>query len=180
MTTDNPVRPVSETVSAADMDQVLAQILTDNQPSMDRQVSRAATNLKRASNVIEQVEIRKVHNHTGLTPAAFRVLLMTWAFGPVEAKHLSRISGVSRQAVSGVLANLERDGLVSRERAVKSDRRLVPTQVTDAGRELIEANIAHHNAVQREFFSPLSTEELETLTDLLRRLVVNAHEELHG
>lgn len=168
----------SRVVHATDMDWVLADILTSGHPEMDRDVSRAATNLKRAANILEQVEVRfvhngtLVHNGTGLTPAAFRVLLMTWAFGPVEAKDVARLSGVSRQAVSSVLANLERAGLVTRERAVKSDKRLVPVSLTAEGRALMEENVAHHNSVQARYFASLTRQELRTLTNLLRKLIV--------
>ena len=155
---------------------MLAATVTDDRPELDQEILRAATNLKRAATVLEQIETRNVHNTTGRTSAAFRVLVMTWAFGPIEAKDVSRLSGVSRQAVSGVLATLERDGLVSRERATKADKRLVPVTITDAGRTLVEDNLHRQNKVQKDFFGALSAPELQTLIELLSRLVVAEHD----
>jgi DNA-binding MarR family transcriptional regulator len=173
---DQVARPLPASISAKDMDAMLAAAVTHDHPELDREILRAATNLKRAATVLEQIETRLVHNTTGRTSAAFRVLVMTWAFGPIEAKDVSRLSGVSRQAVSGVLATLERDGLVSRERATKADKRLVPVTITTAGRELVEGNLLRQNEVQQEFFGGLSPEELQTLVTLLGRLVVAPHE----
>jgi DNA-binding MarR family transcriptional regulator len=172
---DQVARPVPSSISAKDMDGMLAATTTIDRPEIDQEVLRAATNLKRAATVLEQIETRLVHNITGRTSAAFRVLVMTWAFGPIEAKDVSRLSGVSRQAVSGVLAILERDGLVSRERATKEDKRLVPITLTDAGRALVEDNLLRQNEVQQEFFGALAPGELQTLIQLLSRIVVAAH-----
>ncbi|MER8073019.1 MarR family transcriptional regulator [Streptomyces sp. NPDC094034] len=169
-------RPVPSSISAKDMDAMLAATVTNGHPELSHDILRAATNLKRAATVLEQIETRMVHNTTGRTSAAFRVLVMTWAFGPIEAKDVSRLSGVSRQAVSGVLATLERDGLVGRERATKADKRLVPVTITEAGRDLVEGNLLRQNEVQQEFFGSLSSEEMQTLIELLSRLIVAAHD----
>jgi DNA-binding MarR family transcriptional regulator len=173
---DRVARPSPSSISAKDLDGLLAAAATTCRPKMDQEVLRAATNLKRAATVLDQIEVRSVHTSTGRTSAAFRVLVMTWAFGPIEAKDVSRLSGVSRQAVSGVLATLERDGLVTRERATKADKRLAPVTITAAGAELVEKNLLPQNQVQREFFGALSPDELQTLIDLLARLIVAAHD----
>ena len=169
-------RQPPSSISAKDLDGLLAATVTAERSDIDKNVLRAATNLKRAATVLDQMEIRDVHSTTGRTPAAFRVLVMTWAFGPIEAKDVSRLSGVSRQAVSGVLATLERDGLVSRERATKADKRLVPVTITEAGAALVKENLVPQHHVQQRFLSALSPDELLTLTELLSRVVVAAHD----
>ncbi|MDN5913628.1 MAG: MarR family transcriptional regulator [Pseudonocardia sp.] len=173
---DHVARPMPSSISAKDLDGMLAATVTSDRPELDQEILRAATNLKRAATVLEQIETRNVHNTTGRTSAAFRVLVMTWAFGPIEAKDVSRLSGVSRQAVSGVLATLERDGLVSRERATKTDKRLAPVTITDTGQQLVEDNLHRQNEVQKDFFGALSADELGTLIELLSRLVIAEHD----
>lgn len=173
---DHVARPMPSSISAKDMDGMLAAAVTGARPEIDQNVLRAATNLKRAATILEQVETHILHGATGRTPAAFRVLVMTWAFGPIEAKDVSRLSGVSRQAVSGVLATLERDGLVSRERATREDKRLAPITITAAGRSLVEDNVLHQNEIQKSFFGGLSAAELQTLIELLGRLILAAHD----
>src|SRR5690349_3799845 len=108
-------------VRADNFDEFLAGAVSRRTRNVDPLVLKAATNLKRAATVLDQIEQRELHPFTGRTTAAFRVLVMIWAFGPVEAKDVARLSGVSRQSVSAVLANLERDELVSRHRAAKVD-----------------------------------------------------------
>lgn len=164
-------------ISAKDFEGLVAAAVVARHQEVDQRVLRAATDLKRAANVLEQIEVRKVHASAGRTSAAFRVLVMIWAFGPIEAKDVTRLSGVTRQAVSSCLATLDRDGLVSRERATKADKRLVPVTVTQAGAELVERNLLPQNQVQQAFFEVLSPDELTTLTDLLARLLVAAHDQ---
>ncbi|MEU6644080.1 MarR family transcriptional regulator [Saccharomonospora sp. NPDC046836] len=169
-------RQPPSSISAKDLDGLLAETVSAQVRDLDQEVLRAATNLKRAATVLDQLEIRHVHGANRRTPAAFRVLVMIWAFGPIEAKDVSRLSGVSRQAVSGVLATLERDGLVSRERATKADKRLVPVTITQDGAELVEANLLPQHEVQQKFFEALSPDEVRTLIQLLSRIIVAAHD----
>jgi DNA-binding MarR family transcriptional regulator len=162
-------------IHAADLERRLASAVAARVPGVDQRVLKAATNLKRAATVLDQVEIRDLHSFTGRTTAAFRVLVVIWAFGPTEAREVARLSGVSRQAVSSVLTTLERDGLISRERATKADKRLVPITITPEGAELVEQHLVPQNEVQQAFFEVLAPEELETLMDLLGRLIITAH-----
>jgi MarR family transcriptional regulator, organic hydroperoxide resistance regulator len=163
-------------VRADNFQEFLAGAVSRRSPDVDPLVLKAATNLKRAATILDQIEQRELHSFTGRTTAAFRVLVMIWAFGPVEAKDVARLSGVSRQSVSAVLATLERDELVSRERATKEDKRLVPVTVTTAGAELVEQHLTPQNKIQQKFFEGLEPDEVAILVQLLGRLIVNAHD----
>jgi len=175
MTIETGVRIPPSSIHARDLEGFLADAVRRAHPELDQLVLRAATNLKRSFNILSQEEARHMHPLSGRTAAAFRVLVMVWAFGPIEAKDVARLSGVSRQAVSGVLSSLERDSLVNRERATKADRRLAPITITPEGAELVEEHLAPQNNAQRAFFSSLSSEELRTLVGLLAKLIVGTH-----
>ena len=54
------------------------------------------------------------------------MLFVLWLAGPLESRHVARLAGMSRAAVSALVKTLERDGLVTRTQ-VPSDRRAVIT-----------------------------------------------------
>ncbi|MGZ9225068.1 MAG: MarR family winged helix-turn-helix transcriptional regulator, partial [Anaerolineales bacterium] len=68
-----------------------------------------------------------------------------------------------------VIDNLERDGLVRRERDAK-DRRVIHVHLTEAGKGKIEAVFPGHVAALVEEFSVLSASEQETLGELCKKL----------
>jgi len=172
---ESAVRRPAASITAQDLEALLSHAVTEIHPEVDERALKAAINLKRAATILDQIELSELHSYTGRTSAAFRVLVMIWGFGPMEAKDVARLSGVSRQAVSSVLSTLERDGLVSRQRAAKADKRLVPITVTEAGAALVEEHLAPQNRLQGEFFSVLSPDELATFVSMLARLIVAAH-----
>jgi MarR family transcriptional regulator, organic hydroperoxide resistance regulator len=175
MTLDSELSAQPSSIHARDLESLLAAAVKRAHPELDQLVLKASTNLKRSFNILSQEEAREMHPSSGRTAAAFRVLVMVWAFGPIEAKDVARLSGVSRQAVSGVLSSLERDGLVTRERATKADRRLAPITISPEGAELVEEHLAPQNNAQRAFFSTLTRGELRTLVDLLAKVIVGHH-----
>ena len=68
-----------------------------------------------------------------------------------------------------MIDNLERDGLVRRERDTK-DRRVIHVHLTEAGKGKIEAVFPNHVMALVEEFSVLSASEQETLGELCKRL----------
>jgi DNA-binding MarR family transcriptional regulator len=170
MTATEPPPPDPAPVSAADMAARLTAAAAAGREGLDPDVLSAATNLKRAATVLDQIETARVHAPAGQSPAAFRTLVMVHAFGPIAAKDVSRLAGVSRQAVSGVLATLERGGLVRRERATRADRRLAPVTITRKGRSTVDRLVGPQNRAQAAFFGGLDAAERRTLLDLLSRL----------
>lgn len=167
-------------VAAHELESLLASAVTAREGDVDELALRASINLKRAAVVLNQREVSALHQVSGSSSASMRVLIMVWAFGPMEAKDLARLSGVTRQAVSGCLATLERDGLVRRERELSEDRRLVSITVTPSGREAVEGYLGPQNALHRVYFRSLEDSELETLVQLLSRLVVTGHDHVAG
>ena len=68
-----------------------------------------------------------------------------------------------------VVDNLEKRGLVRRERD-QEDRRMVIVHLTDSGHELIEKVLPGHVEAIKEQFKGLSKEEHIILGNLLRKL----------
>ncbi|MGH9186968.1 MAG: MarR family transcriptional regulator, partial [Acidimicrobiales bacterium] len=102
--------------------------------------------------------------------AGFRVMFTIWVSGPLEPRNIAGLAGMSRAAVSSVLNTLERDGLVARSRD-QADRRLVTVRLTPGGRRRLEKAYVLQNHREQQLLSVLEADELDTLTNLLRRLL---------
>jgi MarR family 2-MHQ and catechol resistance regulon transcriptional repressor len=84
--------------------------------------------------------------------------------GKVSSKILKSVSNLTT-----VIDNLERDGLVKRERD-EQDRRVIHVHLTEAGRNRIEAVLPGHFAALVEIFQVLSASEQESLGELCKKL----------
>jgi MarR family transcriptional regulator, 2-MHQ and catechol-resistance regulon repressor len=104
-----------------------------------------------------------------LTASQFGLLETLMHLGPLCQKDLARKLLVSGGNVTMVVDNLERRGLVTRERNT-ADRRLVTVALTAAGRKLIAAVFPRHMAAIVAQFEILTSTEQETLRRLCRTL----------
>jgi DNA-binding MarR family transcriptional regulator len=161
-------------IHAVDLEDAIASMVLNHHPDLSESALRLATNLKRAATVLVQREESAFLSEVNRSSAAVRALTMIWMFEPVEARDIARLSGYSRQAVSGVLTLLERDGLIVRERAASSDRRLAPVSITQAGRAFVEAIIPRQNRLEADYFARLSEVEQRQLASLLAKLIIGA------
>jgi MarR family transcriptional regulator, 2-MHQ and catechol-resistance regulon repressor len=105
----------------------------------------------------------------GLTEGQFGVLEMLQHLGPLSQREIGRKQFRTGGNVTVVVDNLEKRGLVRRERN-HDDRRLVIVHLTDAGRTLIEAVFPGHVARIVEALAALSPEQQSTLAELSRTL----------
>ena len=105
----------------------------------------------------------------GLTPSQFGVLETLYHLGPLMVSQLADKHLKSRNNFTIVVDNLEKQGLVRRERT-SEDRRAVWVHLTEAGREKIEQIIPEHVQVVVQDMDVLNAEEQEQLGALLRRL----------
>lgn len=108
---------------------------------------------------------------TAASPARFQVLSLLWAAGKrgVPHKEIVAALGVTRATVSGLMAALERDSLVTSVEA-SSDRRSVLASLTRKGEATVEKAIEANKTRIRTAFNVLSPDELTTLTTLLERV----------
>lgn len=119
---------------------------------------------------------RRTHplQQSDLTPEQFWLLKRLWVHGPLRVGELAAQLGVTPGSVTVACKRLERLGLVQRERGVSGDERVVTVSLTPAGRQRLEAWRDARRGYLLELLSSLNTDELETLRQLLARLVVAA------
>jgi MarR family transcriptional regulator, 2-MHQ and catechol-resistance regulon repressor len=111
----------------------------------------------------------------GVTPAQLAVLEALLHLGPLSAGELGRALLRSNPNVSLVVANLERDELVRRERS-DQDRRVVRISLTPQGRRLIQRVFPPHARRVADLMSALGPDEQEQLGRLCKKLGLAAQE----
>jgi MarR family 2-MHQ and catechol resistance regulon transcriptional repressor len=104
-----------------------------------------------------------------LTYSQFAVLETLYHLGPLTQGEVSQKILKSVSNITTVIDNLERDGLVRRERDVK-DRRVIHVHLTEAGSRKIEEVLPAHVAALVNEFKVLSASEQEQLSKLCKKL----------
>jgi MarR family transcriptional regulator, 2-MHQ and catechol-resistance regulon repressor len=105
----------------------------------------------------------------GVTPGQLGVMEALMHLGPLTQGELGRKLLRSGGNVTTVIDNLERRGLVGRQRN-RNDRRVVTVTLTSAGRELIEEIFPHHARAVAQAMAMLTVAEQEELGRLCRKL----------
>ena len=124
--------------------------------------------LWRASHAVE-VRAKLRLSEYGLTLSQFSVTEARYRVGRVSQRAVARKILRSSGNLTLVIDNLERDGLVRRERDTR-DRRVYTVHLTDAGRDLIARVLKPHVQGIVEVFAALNAEELAHLAGLTRKL----------
>ncbi len=104
-----------------------------------------------------------------LTYSQFAVLEALYHLGSMTQGEISGKVLKSGSNMTTVIDNLERDGLVRRERQDK-DRRVIYVHLTEAGRKAVEAVLPNHVSALVEEFSVLTVGEQEALANLCKKL----------
>lgn len=117
----------------------------------------------------------------GLTEGRLAIMfrLRHQADGGVALGELASMLNVSARNVTGLIDNLERDGLVERVPDAE-DRRSIQARLTPAGRERIDGIWRESLAHQVHLTEGFSEEELTQLRHLCLRLVQNMHDRVEG
>lgn len=102
--------------------------------------------------------------------ARYQVLMALWASKRkgISHKHIVAAMGVTRATVSGLMAALERDGLV-KSQVDGEDRRKLIARLTAKGEAVIKKQHELNLVKFRAVFSSFTSEELSSLTALLHR-----------
>jgi len=125
-------------------------------------LNRAAMHATRAvAERVREAGVRRPH---------FTVLVALDEGGPSSQADLGRRLGIDRSDLHAVVNDLERDGLVTRERDERDRRRNV-IGLTPAGRDALRDLDARVEAAQADLLAPLSAAERQELERLLRRVV---------
>ncbi len=114
-------------------------------------------------------------DEAGLSFAQYRVLMHLFFAeemgdrGELNPSEISDRQGVSRNTMSAFIRNLEEDGLVER-RLDPKDRRRFNISLTDSGRDIVSQHTRDHLQTIDHCFSALTSDEQETLFNLLHKL----------
>lgn len=103
------------------------------------------------------------------TPSQFAVLEALYHLGSMTQGEVSTKVLKSGSNMTTVIDNLERDGLVRRERDGK-DRRVIHVHLTEAGKGQVAAVLPGHVAALVDEFKVLSASEQELLGELCKKL----------
>ena len=114
-------------------------------------------------------------DEAGLSFAQYRVLMHLFFAeemgdrGELNPSEISDRQGVSGNTMSSFIRNLEEDGLIERK-LDPADRRRFNISLTDSGRALVGQHTRTHLETIDHCFSALSSEEQDTLFQLLQKL----------
>ncbi|WP_034383534.1 MarR family winged helix-turn-helix transcriptional regulator [Deinococcus sp. YIM 77859] len=134
----------------------------------ERAALDAYIKLWRAAHAVEVAANRHLADH-GLTVSQFGVLEALYHLGPLSQRQLADKILRSSGNLTMVIDNLERGGLVRRERDPQ-DRRVMKVFLTPQGETLVARVLPNHVRGIRELFTALTAEELEELATLTRKL----------
>lgn len=104
-----------------------------------------------------------------VTPVQYAALAKLHDLGPTSQNALGRMVGIDPATMFGVAGRLAKRGLVTPS-VDPNDARLVLLELTDVGRETVEAMKARGLEVTDKTLAPLSRDEAETLVRLLAKL----------
>lgn len=143
---------------------------------VERRALNAFIKLLRAAHWLSRSADR-TREAVGLTEAQFGVLEALLHVGPSAQTTLADKLLTSTSNLTVVLDNLERDGLITRQRSLE-DRRQRLVRLSKEGRKLIERIFPSHVTRITEAMSVLSPEEQEELGRLCRKLGVATEKNL--
>lgn len=141
--------------------------------SFDFESLLAVSNIYRAANAVRNRMERELLTPAGLSWGGFTILFVLWVWGNRETGQLAADCGVAKGTLSGMLATLERAGMVTRSRH-HSDGRKVMVNLEPRGHDAIEGLFPPFNAYESKFTANLTGEERRELARLLRIVTATA------
>ncbi|UJL46763.1 MarR family transcriptional regulator [Virgibacillus sp. NKC19-16] len=115
-----------------------------------------------------QEQIKKDISKHGMKTSDFTILEALYHKGRQTIKQISDAVLINTGSITYVIDKLESKNLLERSNC-KEDRRVVYIQITEQGKTVMDDIFPKHQKVIEEIFSDLTTEEKETLIDLLKR-----------
>lgn len=115
------------------------------------------------------VHLQQSYSDMGLTTSQFGTLETLFHLGPLCQSEIGKKILRSSGNITLVIDNLEKRGLVRRERE-EGDRRRVSVHLTDEGRALISRVFPEHAASITTAMNVLTPEEQESLSRLCKKL----------
>ena len=133
---------------------------------------RLMRELLQAHEAVTSIGGEQVRRH-GLTPVEFDCLTQLGILHPRRMCDLAECSCLTRSRTTQVVTELEKKGLVSRERNAQSDREVMAS-LTPKGQEMFDdIYAAYHDFMHDKFGERLSASEQEQMIALLGKLSRN-------
>jgi DNA-binding MarR family transcriptional regulator len=107
---------------------------------------------------------------TDLRPGRFAVLALIGENPGISQTVLGRVCGRDKSSLTPALDDLERRGLIARER-LAHDRRSYALSLTPAGRAMLGELMTHARAHDRDLDSIVGLENKDAFLDTLRRII---------
>lgn len=143
-----------------------------------RRALDAYIKLSRARKTIALLTGRMLTEHN-LTESQLGTLESLYYLGPMNQKDIGEKLLVTGGNMTMVVKNLEKRGLVRRERD-PNDRRQLTVTLSETGRELLESFFPDHIAYIAELFSALTPDEQETLGALCKKLGLQGEDQMRA
>jgi DNA-binding MarR family transcriptional regulator len=131
--------------------------------------------LNRVTSRTNQLWVTTLRDH-GLTIGRWQVLSVLSRFDGSRIGTIADLSGGEQPAVSRVIDQMQRDGLVTRRPAI-DDSRAVEVWITPRGRELTAELMPHAEAFVERMLRTLNDVEIKQMTQFLERLFSDLQEE---
>jgi DNA-binding MarR family transcriptional regulator len=144
----------------------------DGRP-FDFEAMLAVSNIYRAANAVRNRMERDVLGPEGLSWGGFTILFVLWVWGERETNELAEDCGLAKGTLSGMLATLEKTGLVERSRHPDDGRRVVVTLLGE-GKETMERVFPEFNKHEAMFTDRLDAIEVHEMARLLRIVTATA------
>jgi len=115
---------------------------------------------------------RPLLNQNGLTEQQWRVIRVLAEHGQMESQQLAERTCILKPSMTGVLARLERDGLVRRHKPV-NDLRRVHVCLSDEGQQrfdAMQASVAENYRRIEQKFGTQNMRQLLALLDEFRKI----------
>ncbi len=139
--------------------------------SYDKQL-KAFTVLYRATSATQDV-MKKDVQYSDLNITEFAVLELLYHKGKQPIQIIGKKVLIASSSITYVVDKLEKKELVKRV-SCPTDRRVTFVSLTDKGTNVMKSIFPQHAKTIAQIFDVLSKEELETLTQLLKRVGQNA------
>lgn len=143
--------------------------------AVDFAAAHALSSLYRAANAARGHLTNTVLRRHDLTWTGFLVMWLLWLWESMETRHVAESVGISKATLTGVTKTLMSRGLVDRTPS-SVDRRLVELRLSDKGERLMAELFPEFNAAEAQLIEGIRPDDVQVLTDTLRRIVTVAEE----
>jgi DNA-binding MarR family transcriptional regulator len=121
--------------------------------------------LNRVTGRINQLWLKQLREH-GLTIGRWQVMCVLYRFDGTRVGTIADLSGTEQPAISRVIDQMERDGLVQRRPAL-DDSRAVEVWITAAGRKLYDELLPEADAFVANLTRNLSQQDIDRVTRVI-------------